>query len=227
MLTKKYFSEVVELSNPVDGLYSVSFLSKGKPYKFQPGQFLHLSIDSDYDGVGQWPESRCFSMQSSPGEQIVKITYAVNGVYTSLMERHLSVGRGVWLKMPYGDLFQRGHDKTNTVFIAGGTGVTPFLSLFQDQSFLKYEKPRIYLGFRSKDFNIYSSELNDIKYQNHKIFIFYENEAGLININNIFKANGKESNYFISGPPNMINSFKQKLIKNGVPAGKVLTDDWE
>ena len=100
MLTKKYLSKVVELTNPVDGIYSVSFQSQGKRYKFQPGQFLHLSVDSEYDGIGQWPESRCFSMQSSPGDQIVKITYAVNGAYTRLMEKKLSAGREVWLKMP-------------------------------------------------------------------------------------------------------------------------------
>lgn len=30
--------------------------------------FLHLALD-DYGGVGQWPESRCFSIQSSPEEK--------------------------------------------------------------------------------------------------------------------------------------------------------------
>jgi NAD(P)H-flavin reductase len=32
---------------------------------------------------------------------------------------------------------------------------------------------------------------------------------------------------FISGPPSMIKTFKQKLIANGVSDKQVLTDDWE
>ena len=110
MLAKKYLSKVVELTNPIDGIYTVSFQSQGRQYKYKPGQFLHLSIDSQYDGIGQWPESRCFSMQSSPGELNLKITYSVKGAYTGLMEKSLGVGSDVWLKMPYGDLFQQQHE---------------------------------------------------------------------------------------------------------------------
>ena len=227
MLTKKYLSKVVELTNPVDGIYSVSFQSQGKRYKFQPGQFLHLSVDSEYDGIGQWPESRCFSMQSSPGEQIVKITYAVNGAYTRLMEKKLSAGREVWLKMPYGDLFQRDHDKNNTVFIAGGTGITPYLSLFTHQSFATYKKPKIYLGFRSKKFNIYQQELAQLKNDLATVKLWCQDIGGVLDINTIYSENGIDSDYFISGPPAMISNFKNYLIGAGVPTARVLTDDWE
>jgi len=56
---------------------------------------------------------------------------------------------------------------------------------------------------------------------------FYENCDGLIDISQIYIENGIHSNYFISGPPIMIKSFKKVLIDNGVPAQNVLTDDWE
>ena len=237
MLTKKYFSEVVGLSNPADGLYTVSFQSHGKPFKFRPGQFLHLSIDSEYDGVGQWPESRCFSMQNSPGGQLVKITYAVKGSYTKLMEQQLSIGRKVWIKMPYGDLFQQTHDKANNVFIAGGTGITPFLSLFTHESFNEYVNPKIYLGFRSKSHNIYQDEIERIEKickirakscnSSQTVKLVYEDEVGILNISEIFYENSVDSIYFITGPPAMIKSFKQILIAKGVAIGNVLTDDWE
>ena len=227
MLTKKYLSEVVELSSPVDGIYSVIFQSQDKRYKFQPGQFMHLSVDSEYDGIGQWPESRCFSMQSSPGEQLVRITYAVNGVYTRLMEQQLSVGKKVWLKMPYGDLFQQPHNKINTVFIAGGTGITPLLSLFSHKSFREYVDPRIYLGFRSKKYNIYDNELERLNNKSSHIKIYYQDVQGVIDINEIFEDNGISSNYFISGPPVMIKSFKNYLCKCDISEQSILTDDWE
>ncbi|WP_163712886.1 ferredoxin--NADP reductase [Mangrovibacterium lignilyticum] len=229
MLAKKYKSEVVSIENPFEGIYTVEFVPLRGKYKFLPGQFLHVALDEEYDGAGQWPESRCFSMQSSPGVDSIKITYAVKGDFTRQMEEQLQVGSEVWLKLPYGDLFQQEHDKTNTVFIAGGTGVTPFLSLFTHESFGEYESPKAYLGFRTNDFNIYQKELEEASSLNLNLnlSLIYQDTSGILDINQIFAENGQTANYFISGPPIMIKDFKNKLVKNGVPPHQVLTDDWE
>ena len=124
------------------------------------------------------------------------------------------------------------YNKTNTVFIAGGTGITPFLSLFTHDSFKEYTNPHIYLGFRSKDYNIYEPELNSVRLRAIRegfvtIRLFYQDTDGIIDIDKIFDDNGPDSNYFISGPPAMIKIFKQALISKGVPTQNILTDDWE
>ncbi len=225
MLAKKYRSTVVSVQNPFDSIYTLEFESLGGNFKYLSGQFLHLAIDSQYDGSGQWPDSRCFSMQSNPDNPRIKITYAVKGRFTRQIEQELRVGSEVWLKLPYGDLFTQRHNKEKTVFIAGGTGITPFLSLFTHESFNGYKGSRIYLGFKSRSYNIYRDELNSIKSTDP--VIYYEDKDGLLDINLIFRENGHDSSYFISGPPLMIKSFKQALIEKGVPAVKVLTDDWE
>lgn len=227
MLAKKYRSELVSILNPFEGIYTLKFKSLGRPFKYHPGQFLHLAIDEEYDGVGQWPESRCFSMQSNPEEANIKITYAVKGDFTKLMEEILKVGAEVWLKLSYGDLFQQDHNKENTVFIAGGTGITPYLSLFTHNSFNEYVTPKTYLGFRSKAFNIYNNELERSCNASLFVNIYYQDTDGVIDISQISAENGIVSNYFISGPPAMIKTFKDKLIEGGVPAENILTDDWE
>lgn len=227
MLAKKYKSTIISIVNPFVGIYTLEFESLGRPYKYLPGQFLHIALDEDYDGIGQWPDSRCFSMQSNPSEETIKITYAVKGVFTKEMEGALKIGTKVWLKLPYGDLFQQDHNKHNTVFIAGGTGITPFLSLFTHESFNEYKNPQIYLGFRTKDHHIYINELENSYNPYKSVKSFYEDSDGILNIDTIFKDNGTEPNYFISGPPAMIKSFKSTLMKKGVHAGNVLTDDWE
>lgn len=225
MLVKKYKSKLIALSSPFKDIYTLEFKSLSTRYKYYPGQFLHIALDPDYDGSSQWPESRCFSMQSNPDQETIKITYAIKGQFTRRMEEILHVGTEVWLKLPYGDLFTQHHEKVNTVFIAGGTGITPFLSLFTHNSFKEYSNPRIYLGFKSISYNIYMEELNSVKLCYPKIY--YENIEGLIEINNIFSENGNKSYYFISGPPVMIKLFKQVLIAKGVPKNQVLTDEWE
>lgn len=226
MIAKKYKSELVSISNQLKGIYTLTFKSLGRPYKFLPGQFLHIALDECYDGTGQWPDSRCFSIQSSPNEENIKITYTVKGEYTKFMEQQLKIGSLVWLKLPYGDLFQHSNSKQRTVFIAGGTGITPFLSLFTHESFSEYIHPKIYLGFRSEGFNIYENELK--RTRNSHIFLkyYYEDKDGVINIERIFIENGFESVYFISGPPLMIKTFKKSLIEKGVKDVNIITDDW-
>jgi ferredoxin-NADP reductase len=166
-------------------------------------------------------------MQSNPNEETIKITYAVKGEFTHQMEQQLKVGSEVWLKLPYGDLFTQPHSKTNTVFIAGGTGITPFLSLFTHESFGEYINPKIYLGFRSKELNNYQSELNRSRNSSQFVKSYFQDTDGVIDIEEIFLNNGFQSNYFISGPPAMIKAFKKALVEKGVPASNVLTDDWE
>lgn len=227
MLAKKYKSSIKSIKTPFEGIYTLEFESLGRPYKYYPGQFLHLAIDADYDGVDQWPESRCFSMQSNPNEETIKITYAVKGDFTKQMEQTLKEGSEVWLKLPYGDLFQQPYSKENTVFIAGGTGITPFLSLFTHDSFNEYSNPKIYLGFRSKAFNIYQSDLERSGISSKFAKTFYEEIEGKLDIKHIINSNGTNCYYFISGPPMMIKSFKNTLIEEGVPQENVLTDDWE
>jgi len=226
-IVKKYPAKVIAIYNSIQGVYTLEFESLDKPFKYSPGQFLHLAIDHEYDGSGQWPDSRCFSMQSNPDERNIKITYAVKGKFTQLMKKSLCIGLEVWLKLPYGDLFNQAHNKENTVFIAGGTGITPFLSLFTHESFADYLNPKIYLGFRSKEFNIYTDELGHSCNSSQFVKLYLENTDGLIDIHQILIDNGISSNYFISGPPAMIKAFKQTLIGKGVPDDQVLTDDWE
>ena len=225
-MIKKYPVEVVSVENIEEGIYCVSFKSLTRSFKYNPGQFLHLTID-EFDGVGQWTESRCFSMQSSPNDSNIKITYSVVGKYTKRMSDELVVGKKVWLKLPYGDLFTKEHNKNNSVFIAGGKGITPFLSLFCDSSFANYQKPVLLFGLRSKKFNIYKEELQKAKQINpgFSFELFLEDENGrpiiqeeLIKQDNVF---------FISGPPAMINHYKQLLLGKGIQSKNIITDDWE
>lgn len=225
MLVKKYRTRVVSIMKHYEGIYTLEFETLNGRFKYYPGQFLHLALDSDYDGSGQWPESRCFSMQSNPDEFSIRITYSIKGSFTLKMEQLLNVGSEVWLKLPYGNLFTQHHKKKNAVFIAGGTGITPFISLFTHDSFKEYENPRVYLGFKTKAYNIYDNDMVNVKSCTPKIF--YEDNEGILDINSILEENGRDNDYFISGPPKMIKVFKQVLISKDVPKSHILVDEWE
>ncbi len=227
-LVKKYVTEVISIESTIDGVFTLELKSLSKPFRYYPGQFLHFALD-EYDPSGNWPESRCFSMQTPPQGDTLKITYAAKGPFTNRMAESLTVGSKATLKLPYGDLFTQNHNKAQTVFIAGGTGITPFLSLFNDDSFSGYENPVLYAGFRNIGMNLYQKELDNAAEinSNLKINCVYQDEAGVLPIDKILALSDKSASFFISGPPVMIRSFKEFLLRHGIPECQVKTDDWE
>lgn len=226
-MVKKYKAEVDSISNIIDGVITLCFKSKGRSFKYFPGQFIHLALD-EFDPSEGWPESRCFSIQSTSSDPFLKLTYAIKGKFTTRMFNEIKVGDIYDLKLPYGDLFTQEHSKINTVFIAGGTGITPFLSLFMDKSFSDYKNPSIYLGFKTKLHNTYQNDLGHIlNFNSPTITTYYEDEVGIIDIENILNVSDRKTSFFISGPPIMIKSFKEFLIHNGIDKHQIKTDDWE
>ena len=68
-IIKKYPAIVEDIRHLLPDIYTATF-SSDKRFKYKPGQFLHLALD-EYDPSQAWPESRCFSMQSSPDDELV------------------------------------------------------------------------------------------------------------------------------------------------------------
>jgi ferredoxin-NADP reductase len=227
-LVKKYRTIVKEIEHPLPDIYIVTLASQDGRYRYKPGQFLHLALDQ-YDPSKQWPESRCFSIQTNPREEYIKITYSVKGDYTKRMARELTPAQTVWVKLPYGDLFSTIDPKARSIFIAGGTGVTPCLSLFTDEKFKAFQSPVLYFGARSERYNIYKKEFDKACKINStfRIVAHYEDAEGFLNIEHIAHQHAVEDIFYLSGPPLMTKSFKKHLLDNNVPESNIKTDDWE
>jgi len=227
-IVRKYKSIVTDFINPAPGLYQVKFSSLSGKFNFRPGQFLHLALD-EYNPSLQWPESRCFSIQNSPSSDYIKITFSVKGKFTQRMAEELHVGKEIWIKLPYGEFLHNCSSDKNCVFIAGGTGITPFLSLYTESSFSTLKNPVLYLGLREEKYHIYQEELNVARKINSNFVIntVYEDTVGMLNIENIFKNYGNRFVYFLSGPQQMLLNFKQYLSNTGVSQEDIITDDWE
>ena len=123
---QKIRCRINKITDHGDHVYTVDLAPERPVPRFKPGQFLHLTLD-DYDPSGFWPESRVFSIASSPAQRNdLRISYSVRGRYTARMENELQEGRMVWVKLPYGDFVIR--DANNVGLLAGGTGITAFIA---------------------------------------------------------------------------------------------------
>jgi ferredoxin-NADP reductase len=227
-MVKKYRTIVSAIEHPLPDVYTLTLTSQNGRFRYKPGQFLHLTLD-EYDPSQQWPESRCFSIQTNPEEEYLKITYSVKGALTKQMAQELTIGKNVWVKLPYGELFENDYSKVSCVFLAGGTGVTPYLSLFTSKVFAKYNTPTLYFGVRNEHYHIYKDAFSKARQINPamNITIVYAESEGMLKINSIFGRHGKSAVYFLSGPPVMIKTFRKQLTMLGVPEQQVRTDEWE
>jgi ferredoxin-NADP reductase len=229
-LVRKHRSRVAGLRSLLPDVFSVALESQDRTFQYRPGQFLHLALDP-YDPARPWPESRCFSIQTAPsqGARVLEITFATKGAFTRRMAAELSPGHEVWVKLPYGDLFEADWSQHPCVFVAGGTGVTPFLSLFLDQSFARFARASLHLGVRNPSYHVFADELAKVQkaHPGFSVEITHEESQGHIPIERVFEKNGSAAVYFLSGPAAMIRGFRQRLLALGVPAEHVRSDDWE
>jgi ferredoxin-NADP reductase len=196
---------------------------------FKPGQFLHLAIDP-YDGVGFWPESRVFSIASSPRERDrLQITYAVKGAFTTRMERELVPGRSVWAKLPYGEFMIDPH--RDAVLYAGGTGVTAFTAFLQ--SLTPENAPRVVLfyGARTPDLFVYGPLVQACARAVPSLtcHLVCEETDGRLDANTTAPAVASldDPAYYLSGPPAMLAALTTQLLGRGVPLRSIYTDAWE
>jgi ferredoxin-NADP reductase len=205
---------------------------------FRPGQFLHLALDA-YDPSKQWPESRVFSIASSPARSSsLRITFAVKGRFTERMAREAGEGSRVWLKLPFGSFTMEENGRPKAL-IAGGTGITPFVSFLEYAVDTSVRSPIfLYYGVRTPDLIIYDGLLKECgaRIPGFTLNIFVEREtrqksstrAGRLDIDLIASELSHENSveYYISGPYDMVKNFRLALGGSGIDASRIFIDDW-
>ncbi len=230
----KIKATVEEVVRHTGSVASYRFAPQGRVPKFHPGQFLHLALD-EYAPDRQWPESRVFSIASSPAEraQRLDLTISVKGRFTRKIYDTLDTGAECWLKLPYGSfLFP---SAGALVLVAGGVGITPFLSLLKQMLDERSTQPaRLCYGVRSADYYLFGELIArcEAELPGFSKTIYCEDgtvpgHRGMLDIEAIRAAAPADALFYLSGPPPMISAFKTRLLETGVAADRVRVDDWE
>jgi ferredoxin-NADP reductase len=213
---------------------SYRFAPQGRVPKFHAGQFLHLALD-EYHPDGQWPESRVFSIASSPSERAreLAVTVSVKGRFTERIFQTLQKGSTCWLKLPYGAFLfpPEGH----LTLIAGGVGITPYLSFLKQMLEEHSERAvTLWYGVRSADHYLFrellsrcEAELKHFRKNDYSEDGSVPGNMGALDINAIHAAAPAGSLFYLSGPPAMIGSFRDRLRNLGVECERLRVDDWE
>lgn len=228
-VVRKIACRVENVTDHGESVYTVELDPATPVPRFKPGQFLHLALDP-YEPGGFWPESRVFSIASSPLERDrLAVTYAVKGAFTARMEREIAAGRDVWVKMPYGEFVV--DPSRDAVLFAGGTGVTAFTAFLQSLEAGRVPRVALFYGARKPDLFVYGplAEACACDVPSLTCRLVSQESEGPLAVEAVWPAieTLDDPLYYLSGPPQMLAGLSAQLAERGVAGDDIRTDAWE
>ena len=222
---EEYIVSKVTVSNSVIGL---SLSPKNKPLSLKPGQFLFVRFVSPSKVVSK--EEHPFSVASISDDGSMLLYIKSLGDYTSHLE-NIEAGAIAQVEGAYGSFGKVTTLNKPQVWIAGGIGITPFLSLAQA---LNETSPNVNMFYSVEDRSQFvGQEMLDNMMKaksNFKLDNYVTKEhGGFITAQYIQNVAGDLSNkeFFICGPSGMMSSLRKQLISSGVKKNNIHTEEFD
>jgi predicted ferric reductase len=220
---KKYVPYTVQaVRHPNASTTEVTMRAKQQPIKRQrAGQFLFVRFPSDK----VLNESHPFTISSAPQEDVLRLTIKASGDFTRELFARLKEGVDAVIEGAYG-MFDYKTGRPKQIWIAGGIGLTPFLSFIRDLDDNLLHDVDFYYTVRHVEEALFVDEIQAAAERNScfKAHIRYSATQGSLTMEDIIKnTNGSLSDYdvYLCGPLPMIQAFEKKLFALGVPENNI------
>ncbi len=201
---------------------------------FRPGQYINLFVE--LDGV---LTSRPYSISSAPGEPHLDLTVREKpgGFVSPQLVRRVEVGQRFESTGPIGHFV---HEPLihgdQLVLLAGGSGITPFMSMLRDQERRGWPHTvTLLLGSRSRSDVIFGQELRKLARGNARFELAiviseptksFRGRRGLLDAARIRREVGDVGGktFFLCGPTPMLALCQEALQELGVPRQRILQE---
>jgi len=207
--------------------------AKGAAMEFEAGQFAWITLGRSLFAIKEHP----FSMSSCPAMRPrIEFTIKEVGDFTKEIGT-IALGTLAFLDGPHGNLTLAGRKEEGLVFIAGGVGLAPIISMLRQ---LRVERdPRrmvLIYGNRCADQILYRSELEamtrELKLNIHHALSEpppgWEGPRGQIDRSMLDELLDFDKRdrwlYFVCGPAPMIDSVENDLGRLGIPARQIISE---
>jgi len=222
-----YVYEVSGIDRILD-VINVSAKPTKRKIPFMPGQFAYVGFKNKNLSGEQHP----FSFSSTPQDEEVRFSIKMLGDYTVKLPL-LKKGDRMFIKGPYGkfgDVYVQG--KRPLVWIVGGIGVTPFLSMLRNEKLLVEERNIVlFYCFSSRDEGMFSEEIRQLVESKKSIEVheWCSTEKGRFSVPKILEILEKYDKYDVQicGPGPMMESLKQQFEEIGVNNERIIFEKFQ
>lgn len=205
-------------------------LSKPSGFRFKPGQAINLAL---IDPPSE-PNSaqRTFSLACAPFEEdLVVATRMREGSAFKRALRALPPGAKVRIRSPFGSFALHPDVARPAVLIAGGIGITPFMSMLRQEA--KDHSPRrlvlVYSNRRPQD-SAFLGELQALERQNanFRLLAVMTDTTGFVDADLLKRAAAGLTSpvYYVVGPPAMAAAMQETLGQVGIAEDDIRSEEF-
>jgi predicted ferric reductase len=214
---KKDVPYIVERVNRLNAsVVEVNLKPAAERLRHRAGQFLFIRFPE----TGKLGESHPFTISSSPKEQRIRLTIKSSGDFTQYLYKNLPEGAAARLEGGYG-MFDYKLGGASQVWIAGGIGLTPFISWIRDiNGNLEHSIDFIY-SVRTLEEALFLDEIQKTQESNpsFRMHLFASNRDGRLGAKKVVELSGPvgDKDIFLCGPPPMMDALTEQFMEMGVP----------
>lgn len=223
-LVRRHYYQVAQVRPLHPTITELTLTPLEEPLDFAPGQLVFVGLDDD--AVGR--ELHPFSITSAPGEQTLRLVIKAAGDFTTGL-RGVTPTSMCRVEGPYGSFWRDGADATRQVWIAGGIGITPFLSMARS---LRDDRHAIDLYYctMDKETAVLIDELYEVAelHPTLRVIPVPYDSMGFLTADDVRAASGDmtDAHVFLCGPREMIDALVTQLEALGVPPERLHHEDF-
>ena len=212
--------------------------SKPGGFAFKAGQAIRLELIDPPAEAGQ--SSRTLSLVSAPFEQELVVATRMRDSAFKRALKALPDGASIRIDGPFGDLTP-GDTGRPAVFIAGGIGITPFMSMLRQAAKDRSPQP-LFLAYsnRRPEDAAFLDELQELERRNEQFHLMatmtdmsksaraWSGETDFVDADMLKRFVGDLAApiYYIVGPPAMVEAMQWTLDGAGIAADKIRTEEF-
>ncbi len=225
-LVKTYKYIVKNIEQHQLNIFEIVLESIDKKMIFKPGQFAFVSFESRVVSREYHP----FSIIKRPDDSELSFIVKSLGDYTGLIGS-IKKGDIARVEGPFGLFTLDSTSNFKQIWIAGGIGITPFLSIARSLDKAHNEKQYsidFYYSVKSDAELIFVDELKTIAMRTGKIRIFtvISDRDGRLDVEKIMKNSNSNSDVFICGPAVMTKSLRDQFISIGFLSKNIHSEEF-
>lgn len=209
-------------------------------FVFKPGQTIDLILP-DPAVAGTDSGRHTFSIVSAPHQdELVVTTRMRDSAFKNAMAR-LPIGGAAEIEGPFGSLTLHNRPDRAAVLIAGGIGITPFMSMLRHAAHdaLPHRLVLLYSNRRPED-SAFLSELQRLEGENPNFRLVatmtrmggsrlpWMGDTGTIDAALLKRVTAELTNpvYYVAGPPTMVGALRDMLEQAGVDGDDVRSEEF-